>query len=419
MAQTNNATAFAEIIKFEDKADGTLLVYGKATDDTLDSDQQVCDPAWLSKAMPDWFKYGNIREQHSQIAAGVATEYEAKGSQHFITAHVVDPSSVTKVKAGVLKGFSIGIRGARVAKDNKALGGRIVDGEIVEVSLVDRPANPSCTLVMAKSIGNEVVQVEELNETKTITATDLINTAKEIAGDVKKFDQAFFDQARQGLAGLLAVEANELGDGSDESRSVALLLSAIHALFEFHEGEAAEGEVMSMEDTPEEESLEMADAPDKEEPKKEPVEEPVEEKADADEKMCKDCGKSEDDCKCAEGGFVAEEKSTKADLTDLQLRELITEVVKSILTNSTVSEDAITKADDSQRIKELESELATVKALAAPTGPSRLVTKTVDAKNNSSLLAKQYRAKAKATLDKSLATGYLQLARDLESSENN
>jgi hypothetical protein len=31
----------------------------------LDLDQQVCDPAWLEKAMPDWFQSGgNIREMH-------------------------------------------------------------------------------------------------------------------------------------------------------------------------------------------------------------------------------------------------------------------------------------------------------------------------------------------------------------------
>ena len=68
-------------VPIKEQEDGTVVAYGKATDDTLDSDSQVCDPAWLSKAMPEWFKYGNIREQHSNIAAGVATEYEAKGKR--------------------------------------------------------------------------------------------------------------------------------------------------------------------------------------------------------------------------------------------------------------------------------------------------------------------------------------------------
>jgi len=160
----SNTNIFARIIKQDKQPDGTLIVTGIATDNSIDSDDQICDPTWLKTAMPDWFRWGNIREQHSNIAAGVATEYETKGNEHWITAKVVDPASVKKVESGVLKGFSIGIRGPRVVKDNKAAGGRIVDGEIVEVSLVDRPANPICTLALAKSVDGVVTAVEELNE---------------------------------------------------------------------------------------------------------------------------------------------------------------------------------------------------------------------------------------------------------------
>lgn len=156
------ASVYAPILKKERQSDGTLLVTGIATDDTLDVDDQICDPAWLERAMPAWFEYGNIREQHSNIAAGVAMKLEQDGSRHIVTARVVDPTSVMKVESGVLKGFSIGIRDPRIAKDKAAPGGRIVDGEIVEVSLVDRPANPSCMLELAKSVGGSVRQVETL-----------------------------------------------------------------------------------------------------------------------------------------------------------------------------------------------------------------------------------------------------------------
>lgn len=159
-----DTNVFARIIKQDKQPDGTLLVTGIATDATLDADEQVCDPAWLKSAMPDWFRWGNIREQHSNIAAGVATEYAEVDDRHFITAHVVEPTSVKKVETGVLKGFSIGIRQPRVVKDDKAAGGRIVDGQIVEVSLVDRPANPSCTLSLAKAEGATLRRVETLKE---------------------------------------------------------------------------------------------------------------------------------------------------------------------------------------------------------------------------------------------------------------
>ena len=72
---SENTSVYADILKYDDNGDGTLTVFGKATDDALDIDQQICDPVWLDKAMPDWFRTGgNIREQHSNIAAGVAQE---------------------------------------------------------------------------------------------------------------------------------------------------------------------------------------------------------------------------------------------------------------------------------------------------------------------------------------------------------
>jgi hypothetical protein len=170
-------TSYAAITKQEKQEDGSLLVYGKATSDDLDIDQQICDDAWLSTAMPQWFKTGgNIREQHSSIAAGVAKEYEAKADGHYIQALVVDPVSVKKVEAGVLRGFSIGIKSPRVVRDTKAVNGRIVDGQIVEISLVDRPANPSCQLILAKSVDGEaeLVQAQEFTEIKEATMDAVI-----------------------------------------------------------------------------------------------------------------------------------------------------------------------------------------------------------------------------------------------------
>jgi hypothetical protein len=159
------AYTYAAIEKADKNDDGTLTVYGKATDDSIDIDQQICDDEWLKRAMPDWFTTGgNVREQHSNIAAGVATDYELKSDGHYITALVVDPTSVKKVEAGVLKGFSIGIRGPRVIRDTKAAGGRIVDGQIIEISLVDRPANPNAKLILAKSVDGDLVKFDDAQE---------------------------------------------------------------------------------------------------------------------------------------------------------------------------------------------------------------------------------------------------------------
>ena len=85
---------------------------------------------------------------HGPIAAGVALEasVDADGVTHLGT-HIVDAGSVAKVKAGVLKGFSMGGSITRRNKINK----KIIDGvKITEFSLVDRPANPDSVITLVK-----------------------------------------------------------------------------------------------------------------------------------------------------------------------------------------------------------------------------------------------------------------------------
>jgi len=251
------ATSYAEIFKYDKNDDGTLTVYGKATSDDLDIDNQICDNDWLSRAVPEWFKSGgNIREQHSSIAAGVATEYEQKGDGFYVEAKIVDPNSIRKVEHRVLKGFSIGIKGPRVVRDQKAANGRIIDGQIVELSLVDRPANPTCQLVLAKSVGGEstLTQVEELIEiqgkstsketpvAKSVLAETILELVKSANGDSVKFDQASYDTARRALAQLIITEAGEMADGSDERDDIEELIDAIKHLFRWKDGEDEENE---------------------------------------------------------------------------------------------------------------------------------------------------------------------------------
>jgi len=269
------ATSYAEIFKYDKNDDGTLTVYGKATSDDLDIDNQICDNDWLSKAVPEWFKSGgNIREQHSSIAAGVATEYEQKGDGFYVEAKIVDPNSIRKVEHKVLKGFSIGIKGPRVIRDTKAANGRIVDGQIVELSLVDRPANPTCQLVLAKSVGGEstLTQVEELIEVqekstskeipvaKSVLAETILELVKSANGETVKFDQASYDTARRALAQLIIVEAGEMADGSDERDDIEELIDAIKHLFRWKDGEDEEGETNDMSGSVMEMSAKEADA---------------------------------------------------------------------------------------------------------------------------------------------------------------
>jgi hypothetical protein len=167
MAQDITHVGFGDLT-FKRGDDGSLFVFGKATGPDLDLDQQICDEDWLKTAMPQWLATGaNVREMHSSIAAGVGIELAADGDDWFLKSEVVDDNTAKKVERGVLKGYSIGIKGARIIKDAAAPGGRIVGGQIVEVSLVDRPANPTCVAEIAKSVNGgdlEIVKGIDLEE---------------------------------------------------------------------------------------------------------------------------------------------------------------------------------------------------------------------------------------------------------------
>lgn len=572
---TDLTTSYFAIEKADRNADGTLMVYGKATDDSVDIDQQICDAAWLDRAMPDWFKTGgNIREQHSSVAAGVAKEYEAKSDGHYIRALVVDPISVRKVETGVLKGFSIGIKNPRVARDNKAANGRIIDGQIVEVSLVDRPANPNCQLVLAKSTtaDSTLIMVEDLIEKKeetdyesinvggagsepadkelynrvkaeakdkfdvypsavanawvvreykkrggkykkktkksltkclecgcdqpevshgggptvlpdgTITAhmstaniisptetpkfalqsdsnlstgADPMEQVKEILdlsaayknADLLKFDKKTYDTARTALAQLIAIEAEEMGAGSNEEMSLQHLLSAVHHLFAWYEGEEAEGEIMQ------ETEIEMAAGADKKDMKPKKGEslkefkarckevgmndkEAIEcfdkymaaEKMEDEEKPAKKKTDKEDDEKktghksvesedaapeVVEPDVVEEEKDNSDDDKSADVEAIIEQVVKSA-TESLRKEiaDLVTATKAAQeKASTLESELAIAKSLAVAGGPKR-TGHSVEQSTDLLVKAANYKAKANATTDPTLAQGYKQLAQE-------
>ena len=443
-------TAFFSIVKSDSNADGTHMVYGKATDDSIDIDQQICDDTWLDSAMPQWFKTGgNIREQHSSIAAGVAKEYEKKADGHYISALVVDPASVKKVDLGVLKGFSIGIKNPRITRDEKAANGRIVDGQIVEVSLVDRPANPNCQLVLAKSVDGEtgVWKVEELIEKEdavdTTPATEtpelveevLPETpiseiveeedleklgiektakAKSILASLVKFDKTQYEAAREALANLIAIEAEEMKEGHNEIMSISHLLEAVAHLAMWYEGEEAEGEVV-------EEIQEAAKAA-----------EETPEDEDAEEKMCDKCDKSMKECACDKGAepdpvptaetganlstatIVPPSSAPKSvSVDETEVNALVEQVVKSATESLKAEIESLVAAKEAalEKSVSLEAELATAKSLAVAGGPKR--TGTSLAQDNDLLVkAATYKAKANATTDPVLVKGYMELAKE-------
>lgn len=151
------ATFSFPILKTETTADGDLMVYGKATDGTVDSDDQIVDSGWSAKALSDWLASGaNLRVQHNPhrdpAGVGLQVDVDRDGDgSHYLKALVCEPTAKKLVSKGALRAFSVGIMRPRIVTDIKARGGRIVDGELGEVSLVDRPANRNCSFTLVKA----------------------------------------------------------------------------------------------------------------------------------------------------------------------------------------------------------------------------------------------------------------------------
>lgn len=200
-----DAYGYVPIQKFEKTDDGTLIVSGPASDSSVDRDRQIADPTWLAKALPTWFTDGgNIREQHDgKRAAGVALTYTKRdGGVHWIDAEIVDPVTIKKIEKKVLRGFSFGARNARVEVDKSgaAAGGRIVDGDIFEVSVVDRPANPNCMFSIAKA--------DSSGELQPVEDPELVETEKADDGEPEaKYTPSQFAELLKSLGKTPAVPA--------------------------------------------------------------------------------------------------------------------------------------------------------------------------------------------------------------------
>jgi prefoldin subunit 5 len=143
------------IEKAEPNEDGDLVVYGKATDGSLDSDEQIVDPDFSAKAVQEWLSSGgNVRVQHNpqRDPAGIGIEAEtgSDGSQ-WVKSLVIEPVAKRLVQKGALRAYSVGIARPVIVRDGSARGGRITGGQIVEISLVDRPANKNCGIQLVKA----------------------------------------------------------------------------------------------------------------------------------------------------------------------------------------------------------------------------------------------------------------------------
>lgn len=419
----NTTTVYAEIVKAERNEDGDLVVVGKATGPDLDLDQQICDPAWLGKAMPTWFSTGaNIREQHSSIAAGVGTELEQSGDSWMVTSLVVDPVSAMKVEKKVLKGYSIGISNPRVVKDAAAPGGRIVGGDIVEVSLVDRPCNPTAMLSLAKAAKpGMTVKASAFDREHGLVKTEEFVEIPDADEDTTADAPADSATSQDGDDAQASAEndADTSADTAPDTTAAAAVVDELKSLLPNLTKSTSEEDIASAQDAiaiigriivSEAESLAAGNLSDA---------------CDIDELLCAVRAlkwfmmmESEEDL---EGdamvtiGLADLPDTTKTSAPAVEKTagaDDLTALVKAAVTEANRTSE--------ERIKALETELAKVKALPAPGGPvlTRTAQDTQKAAEKDERLTKaaHFRRMADATSDLRARQGYLELAAALDAS---
>ena len=183
IAKADNDDRLSLYIPFE-KAEstdtGTVIVKGFATTATVDHSEEIVDQAGVKEALPDYNKFGNIREMHQPKAVGVCVKTEIRKEGLYIEAEIVDSEAVKKVLAGVYKGFSIGGRSLqKVSRFIEALGKNIsVITKLIlsEISIVDRPCNPDCIFQVAKLESNQA------ESAKGVTLMSALDALKKMLG---------------------------------------------------------------------------------------------------------------------------------------------------------------------------------------------------------------------------------------------
>ena len=199
---------FGAITKIEDQEDGSIKVWGVASSEARDHEGETITAAAMKAALPDYGRFPALREMHEPSAAGrvIEAEVDDHGVAQ-ICAHVVDPLAITKVRAGVYAGFSIG---GKVLKRDPADRSVVTALRLVEISLVDSPCNPDAVINMWKADMRDY----------TPSGDEVVAAARVLAEQAgsHRYKDFLFKARERLIAAAMASQAEEDDDNEDEDR---------------------------------------------------------------------------------------------------------------------------------------------------------------------------------------------------------
>lgn len=203
-------------IPFTKSDDDERMVFGYASTETMDSQGEIVAKDAITEALPEYMKFGNIREMHQPSAVGKAQEATIDEKGLYLGVKVVDDTAWNKVKEGVYNGFSIG--GKIITKINDT----ITKLRLTEISLVDRPANPEAVFAFYKG--------EDMEENTEVTKADeALNLFKGFMGE-EIWDTRM---ALEALSNMMALLGYELNEDENMPEQIAALQAAIKSIKAF------------------------------------------------------------------------------------------------------------------------------------------------------------------------------------------
>ena len=325
-----NFERFIPIQKIDDEQ---RMVYGYASTPDLDSDGEIISLGALEKAMPEYMKFPTLREMHQAKVAGVTQSAEIvkdkdKQQGMYIAAKIVNQDAWELVKAGAYKAFSIG------GNVVKKVGNIIQELDLIEISLVDVPANKAAVIEVWKN-GKPVLQKDADG---VFTLADLLSHLQYVIQYFEYMGKntGELENMIEEIKALVVIEAKE-SEHKDEEASDMIMMSR-HLNKRANQLEAMSFEKGSLADLIRKEVTETMKA--KAEEIKKAEDEEVKEEVTTDEEVA-----------------TEEEVSTEAEKTEE------TDEVES--TEGTAEETTEEKSEETEEATEEKSEAETLEASAS------------------------------------------------------
>ncbi len=208
---------YCDITKVNDEE---RLVEGYASTEAIDVQGEIVKLEAIEDALPEYMRFGNVREMHQPSAVGKAVSAEIDDHGLYLSVHVVDDNAWNKVKAGVYNGFSIG--GKSLLKS----GGIISKLKLTEISLVDRPANPEAVFNLWKGENMK----DEVNDVKAeIEKSDnQLDILKGFIGE-EVWDTTTALDALSSIMCLLGDEQREMEQSPEQIKALQDAVKALKA----------------------------------------------------------------------------------------------------------------------------------------------------------------------------------------------